>query len=96
VNTTYYQKNTESLKAYQKEYAKNNPEKIKARTNAKNLCVCGGHYTNVNRTKHERTVKHQTYVNTRNDLVHKLNEKYGEEDWTTATLAEMHEILLEQ
>jgi hypothetical protein len=78
-NTKYYQKNAETLKVYQKEYAKNNPEKIKARTNKKNLCICGGHYTSVNKTKHERTVKHQTYVKTRNDLIHELNEKFGEE-----------------
>jgi hypothetical protein len=92
-NTEYYQKNAEALKAYQKEYAKNNPDKIK---HAKNRCTCGGYYNKVTRKKHERTRKHQTYLNTRNDLVHKLNEKFGYEDWTNATLEEMHEILLEQ
>jgi hypothetical protein len=68
-------------------------EKIRARTNAKNLCICGGHYTSVNKTKHERTVKHQAYVNARDNLIAQLNTKYGEEDWTNATLEELREMV---
>jgi hypothetical protein len=43
---------------------------------------------------HMKRQRHITHVSAHNDLVQKLNDKFGEEDWTISTL-EMRELLLE-
>jgi hypothetical protein len=47
-------------------------------------------YTSCHKAHHEKSQRHITY--TRNYLVNKLNEKFGE-DWSKATIEEMGELL---
>lgn len=49
--------------------------------------------TQINKAKHEQTQKHQTYVNTRNELITTLTELYPEDDWTQCTVEEMQDFL---
>lgn len=102
----YHVKNSEKIKMQKAQYRQMNSDKIKQRyrDNKEELnrkkcqitqCTCGGKYTASHKARHEKSEKHRTYVNIRNDLVHKLNEKFGEEDWTNATLAVMQTILCE-
>jgi hypothetical protein len=61
-NTNYYQENKEKLIERAKEIYIENVENIKKRKNKKFECECGGSYTKTNSTKHQRTKKHQDYM----------------------------------
>ena len=56
----YKQDHKEQIKQYQKQYTQKNKEK----RNQKFNCPCGGRYTSNNKTPHERSKKHQRYLNT--------------------------------
>jgi len=45
------------------EYMEKYREDNKQRINEKNTCTCGGRYTTVNKTRHEKSKKHQNYIN---------------------------------
>jgi hypothetical protein len=53
----YRKNNQDKIKEYKKEYCKNNQDKIKEKFN----CDCGGCYTKVNKSTHEKTKKHQEW-----------------------------------
>ena len=55
--------NKEKIKLSSKKYREENKEAINKHKNEKINCECGGKYTNANRTVHQRTDKHQTWVN---------------------------------
>ena len=59
----YRQDNRELLNQNMKQYYKNNIESIKQYKNQKFNCTCGGRYTTVNKTRHEKSKKHQNYIN---------------------------------
>jgi hypothetical protein len=59
-NTEYYQRNAETIKAYQKTYSLANKEKLKARTNQKHQCICGGHFTYAEHTQRGDSQAHYT------------------------------------
>ena len=67
-------------KRYDKNYQEQHKDKVHARKNAKFTCICSGCYTNANRAKHCKSLKHQKYLD-------KLNEYcYQWEDGTPCTL----------
>ena len=63
----YRQQNSEKIKEYnkdsQRKYRENNREKLNAQANRKCICDCGSSYTHCNKTQHEKTNKHQNYIN---------------------------------
>lgn len=54
----YHQENKEYIKEYKKKWFENNKEKLLEKLN----CMCGGRYTKYNKSTHEKTKKHQTYL----------------------------------
>ena len=54
--------NKDLLKEYKKNYYDINNEAIKEKNNTKNICLCGGKFTNSHKSKHVKTSKHQTYL----------------------------------
>jgi hypothetical protein len=59
----YYEENKEQILEYKKEYYKKNKEKNFEKIKEKFTCDCGGKYTRVNKSAHEKTKKHLIYVN---------------------------------
>ena len=57
-NKEYYEQNINKILKYQEEYRDNNKEKI----NEKHQCECGDCYSNVNKSHHLKTIKHQNYL----------------------------------
>ena len=60
----YDEKHKEHKKKYDKEYSKTNAEKLNARKNQKYECPCGGRYTWIHKTAHDKTIKHMNYEET--------------------------------
>ena len=50
-------------------YYQDNNDKIKEKQNQKNMCLCGGKYTCANKLVHEKTKKHQNYINNSKTLI---------------------------
>ena len=59
----YIEVNKELVKQSQQKYRFNNKEKIREKQNNKTSCLCGGIYSNSHKTRHEKTIKHQNYIN---------------------------------
>ena len=68
-NKTYFNKN--KLLEEQKEFRKENLNKLHEIANTKNDCVCGGKYTTANKSYHKKSEKHINYINNINN---NLNE----------------------
>ena len=74
----YYQDNQERLKEYKKVYCQNNPEKVKEQgkkyyQKKKELslpteCICGSTYRYNGKIRHEKSKKHQKYLQTQPDI----------------------------
>ena len=47
----------------QKEYYKDYKNTINEKANKKNTCSCGGNFTYAHKSQHEKTKKHQDYIN---------------------------------
>ena len=60
----YHQEHKEEILEYQKQYHQDNKEKIHTYKNQKFKCNCGGKYTQSNKSTHEESIKHQTYLAT--------------------------------
>ena len=73
----YYQQNKEEIKVKSKNWNKNNKDKkaeigkkyrekhketITKKKNKKYNCECGGKYTHCHKVLHEKTIKHQNYI----------------------------------
>lgn len=73
----YHQKNAEKISEYHKEYQLENAEsisekkksyrlinadKIKKQNNAKYTCCCGTINLHINKARHERSMKHQSFI----------------------------------
>jgi len=56
----YYQEHKEEKKANSAQYYQNHKEKI----NYKFQCECGGKYTHQGKSRHKKSIKHQTYLAT--------------------------------
>jgi hypothetical protein len=46
-----------------KQYREDNKETIKQQKNLKYICLCGSSYSHCNLSQHNKTKKHQTYIN---------------------------------
>jgi adenylate kinase family enzyme len=57
----YYEDNKEKISEYSKEYRQNNKEIIKENKNKKIDCECGSVFSNVNKLRHLKTLKHIKY-----------------------------------
>ncbi len=62
-NKHYYIDNKQVIQKYKKQYRIDNKEKIREHQNQKYNCVCGGKYTNVNKSRHLKSKKHQKFIN---------------------------------
>jgi hypothetical protein len=58
----YQEENKEQLREQKKQYREEHKEEISAHKGKKVDCVCGARITNGHKTRHERTQKHQNYV----------------------------------
>lgn len=58
----YNEHNKAHYQAVNKQYREKNKVILAAKTNEKFNCPCGGKYTKVNRTKHDRSVNHQNWL----------------------------------
>ncbi len=58
----YRQDNKEELNEYNRQYRQDNKEEIRRKANEKHNCRCGGKYTKANKSIHEKTQKHQTFI----------------------------------
>ena len=54
----YYNDNKEQIDEYQRQYRQNNKQEL----NQKHNCFCVGKYTKQNKSIHEKTQKHQTFI----------------------------------
>jgi len=57
-----YENNKEHYSEIHKQYRINNQEKIKEQRSIEHICECGVKYTHSNKTRHEKSEKHQTYL----------------------------------
>ena len=57
--TQYHQEHEEEIHRYQQQYQQVNRE----HTNQKHNCNCGGKYTTAHKATHEKTKKHQNFIN---------------------------------
>tara|TARA_R110001606_G_scaffold30617_1_gene94576 strand:- start:88 stop:618 length:531 start_codon:yes stop_codon:yes gene_type:complete len=55
----YYQDHKEKIMEISKQWYENNKEQIAE----KYTCECGGKYTQYNKSRHEKTEKHQSFIN---------------------------------
>jgi hypothetical protein len=58
----YYQNNKEELNEYNRQYRQDNKQELQRKKNEKHNCLCGGKYTKANKSIHEKTHKHQTFI----------------------------------
>ena len=59
----YNEDNKEHIKEYKKEYRETNKEIIRQHRSEKLICLCGSTYSRSGKSEHEKTKKHQDYVN---------------------------------
>ena len=59
----YYENNKEQLLKQQKDYCEANKEKILEKSKEKIDCICGKTFMYCNKARHEKSVKHQTFIN---------------------------------
>jgi hypothetical protein len=58
----YYQDNKQELNERYRQYYQDNKQEIQRKANEKHNCRCGGRYTKVNKSQHEKSQKHQTFI----------------------------------
>ena len=59
----WYEDNKEKLLEKKKEYYEKNKEKIKEQRSKPITCICGSTTNSRHKARHEKTIKHQTYIN---------------------------------
>jgi adenylate kinase family enzyme len=59
----YYEDNREDKKEHLKQYRKDNKERMKQYSEVKVSCECGAQICQGTMKRHERTIKHQTFMN---------------------------------
>jgi hypothetical protein len=58
----YYNQNKTHLNNQHKQYYNENKDDLKEKANIKHTCDCGGKYTHQNKTRHIKSIKHQSYL----------------------------------
>ena len=59
----YYEKNKEIVTEKHRQYREKHKEELRAKKSTSILCDCGIYYTHNHKRRHERTKKHQTFIN---------------------------------
>ena len=59
----YREANKDKIKEYHKKYRVANKDKINKQQSQRTSCDCGGRYRRGDKSSHERTLKHQAYLN---------------------------------
>jgi hypothetical protein len=72
-NRQYRQENKQEIKERQRQYRQNNKEDLYRKANEKHNCPCGGKYTKQNKSIHEKTQKHQTFINRPQQIINGNN-----------------------
>jgi hypothetical protein len=63
-NKQYYQENKEKIKEKKKQYYEDNKDQINEDSKQKCNCECGSVFRRVDKSRHERTLKHKNYLET--------------------------------
>ena len=58
----YREEHKNQVKINQKKYRENHKEQIKLHNYEQFVCKCGSMYTQCHKTRHERTLKHKTFI----------------------------------
>ena len=62
LDAIYYQEHIVERKIYREKYQKEHRDEIKEHKNQKNICECGGKYTNANKALHLETNRHKNFL----------------------------------
>jgi hypothetical protein len=62
----YYEANAEKIREYQKKWYEANAEKIKEQISKKYTCECGVICSHINKSRHEKSKKHQAHLKLQN------------------------------
>ena len=65
----YYQNNKTEIYENKKQYYQNNKNLINENAKQKHNCACGGKFSNCHKSRHEKTKKHQNYINNSKTLI---------------------------
>jgi len=63
----YYKKNKEKMSEYKKEYYEKNKEKMSEKNKEKYTCICGSTITINHRKRHEKSKKHQNFIDSQKE-----------------------------
>jgi hypothetical protein len=63
-----YQNNKQEINEHQRQYYRDNKEERNRKANEKHNCQCGGKFTNANKSQHEKSQKHQTFIRNQQPL----------------------------
>ena len=73
----YYKENKEEICEYSRKYN----EEHKEIRNEKHICPCGGKFTYINKTQHEKTQKHKTYIAEQKAFYEKLETEQNDANY---------------
>ena len=65
----YYNDNKEDIYEYHRQRYQNNKQELKRKHN----CFCGGKYTKKHKSRHEKSQKHQTFINRPQQIINGNN-----------------------
>ena len=65
----YYQDNNDKIKELHSQYRQNNRNLINENAKQKHICLCGGKFSQCHKARHEKTKKHQNYINNSKTLI---------------------------
>jgi hypothetical protein len=60
----YYQEHKEQMAEKSKKYRQENKEAIKTKNCNSLICSCGSTYIHMHKARHERSIKHRSYIET--------------------------------
>jgi hypothetical protein len=69
----WYQNNKEYISEQQRQYRQENKEERNRKANEKHNCPCGGKYTKAHKSTHEKSQKHQTFINRPQQIINGNN-----------------------
>lgn len=73
----YYEQNKDELKQYKKQYYEQNKEKIREQRSQKINCLCGSSFRRAEKSQHEKTKKHQTFIKNQTNNTNNINNTYN-------------------
>ena len=64
----YHKRNKDKINEKHKKYWEDNKDRLHEKQKVKNICDCGGKYTHTNKGNHNKTKKHQAYLESLNEV----------------------------